>query len=200
MSRLFLDLFSAALLTLCAACGYQQEEVTFSSASARLSGTLYLPSGKGPHPALIFVHGSGSDSREQYRFYGDIFARRGVAVLVYDKRGVGSSTGDWRRSPFSTLIDDTLAGVSFLRGHHAIDGTKVGVWGGSEGAIVAASAASRDPGIAFVVMQSATGVTFAEQNLHQTTLQMRALSLPPGRSGGSRRLSETEARVRSHRT
>jgi dipeptidyl aminopeptidase/acylaminoacyl peptidase len=165
---------------LCSACGYEQEDVSFATGEVTLSGTLYLPSGKGPHPAVVFIHGSGPDSREQYRFYGDLFAKRSIAALIYDKRGVGRSAGDWTRSPFSALVDDVQSAVAFLREHPAIDRARIGAWGGSEGAIVAAWAASRTRDISFVVMQSATGVPFAEQNLHQTLVQMRALNLPPG--------------------
>lgn len=167
----------SALLLLLSACGYGQQEVSFNSTGATLSGTLYTPSGEGPHPAVVFIHGSGPDSREQYRFYGDLLARRGVAALIYDKRGVGSSTGDWMRSPFSALADDASAAVGFLRGHPSIDDARIGMWGGSEGAIIAPLAASRDPHVAFLILQSATGVTFAGQNLHQTELQMRRLGL-----------------------
>lgn len=159
-------------------CSYRQEEVSFRNGDAALAGTLYIPSGKGSHPAVIFVHGSGPDSREQYRFYADLFARRGIAALIYDKRGVGASTGDWRRSPFSALADDALAAVRFLKTHPAIDPQRIGLWGGSEGGVVAPWAASRSPDVAFVIMQSATGVTFARQNLYQTERQMHALNLP----------------------
>jgi pimeloyl-ACP methyl ester carboxylesterase len=68
--------------------------------------------------------------------------------------------------------------VTFLRNRSDIDRSHIGLWGGSEGAVIAPWVASRSADVAFVIMQSATGVTFAEQNLHQTTLQMRELGLP----------------------
>jgi dipeptidyl aminopeptidase/acylaminoacyl peptidase len=176
--RAFLLLLLSATFAFLPACAYKQEEVSFRSADVELSGTLYLPAGKGPHPGIAFLHGSGPDSREQYRFYGELFAKRGIAALVYDKRGVGTSTGDWTRSPFAALADDAASAVAFLRKHEAIDDDRVGLWGGSEGAIVAPWVASRGPGVAFLILQSATGVTFAEQNLHQTEVQMRQLRLP----------------------
>lgn len=152
------------------------EEVRFQNGEVTLAGTLYVPSGTGPHPAVIFIHGSGDDSRETYRYYADILARRGIAGLIYDKRGVAASTGSWRASPFSALADDALAGVNFLMGLSAIDAKRIGVWGGSEGAIIAPWAASRSADVAFVVMQAATGVTFAQQNLYQNELQLRAVT------------------------
>jgi len=154
----------------------RQEEVRFQNGEVTLAGTLYVPSGTDPHPAVIFIHGSGDDSRETYRYYADILARRGIAVLIYDKRGVGASRGSWRASPFSALADDALAGVNFLKGHMAIDATRIGAWGGSEGAIIAPWVATRSADVAFVVMQSATGVTFAQQNLYQNERQLRAVT------------------------
>lgn len=154
----------------------RQEEVRFQNGQVTLAGTLYVPSGSGPHPAVIFIHGSGDDSRETYRYYADILARRGIAVLIYDKRGVGASTGSWRESPFSALADDALAGINFLKAHPAIDAKRIGAWGGSEGAIIAPWVATRSADVAFVVMQSATGVTFAQQNLYQNERQLRAVT------------------------
>lgn len=153
-----------------------QEEVRFQNGEVALAGTLYVPSGTGPYPAVIFIHGSGDDSREPYRYYADILARRGIAALIYDKRGVGASTGSWRASPFSVLADDALVGVNFLKGHRAIDAKRIGAWGGSEGAIIAPWVASRSADVAFVVMQAATGVTFAQQNLYQNERQLRAVT------------------------
>ncbi|HEY9403073.1 MAG TPA: alpha/beta fold hydrolase [Pyrinomonadaceae bacterium] len=169
---------TTTLILVSAGCSYRQQELSFRSGDVTLAGTLYIPSGGGAHPAIIFIHGSGPDSREQYRFFADLFARKGITALVYDKRGVGASAGDWRRSPFSVLADDALAAVQFLKTHPAIDPRRIGLWGGSEGGIIAPWAASRSPDVAFVIMQSATGVSFAQQNLYQTERQMRALNLP----------------------
>jgi dipeptidyl aminopeptidase/acylaminoacyl peptidase len=166
------------LILVSVGCSYRQKELSFQNGDVTLAGTLYIPSGGGTHPAIIFIHGSGPDSREQYRFYADLFTRRGIAALIYDKRGVGASTGDWRRSPFSALADDAFAAIQFLKNHPAIDPRRVSLWGGSEGGIIAPWAASRSSDVAFVIMQSATGVSFAQQNLYQTERQMRALNLP----------------------
>ncbi len=152
------------------------EEVRFQNGEVALAGTLYVPSGTGPHPAVIFIHGSGDASRETYRYYADILARRGIAVLIYDKRGVGASTGSWRASPFSALADDALTGINFLKGHSAIDAKRIGAWGGSEGAVIAPWIASRSADVAFVVMQAVTGVTFAQQNLYQNERHLRAVT------------------------
>lgn len=150
-----------------------QQGVEFQNGDVTLAGTLYTPTSTGPHPAIIFIHGSGDDSRDNYRFYADLMARNGIAALIYDKRGVGASTGSWKQSPFSALADDALAGLRFLRNHRSVDPERVGAWGGSEGAVIAPWIASRSSDVAFVIMQAATGVKFAEQNLYQNEQRIR---------------------------
>lgn len=154
----------------------EREAVRFSNGAVVLVGTLSLPRSGGPHPAVLVLHGSGPDGRQNtyYDFLTRAFLRQGIAVLVYDKRGVGASSGDWGHSPFSALTDDAVAALRFLRRHPGIDSSRVGLWGGSEGAVLAPEVAVRVQGTAFVVMQSATGVPFAEQNLYQTERQVRS--------------------------
>ena len=140
-----------ALITASVGCSYHQEEVTFQNGDVTLAGTLTLPSGNGPHPAVVFIHGSGPDSRENYRFYADLFALEGIATLIYDKRGVGASTGDWRRVHFKDLAEDALAGVRMLKNRSDINPDKIGLWGGSNGGWVAPLAASLSDDVAFVI-------------------------------------------------
>jgi dipeptidyl aminopeptidase/acylaminoacyl peptidase len=86
-----------------------------------------------PHPAVIFVHGSGAADRESNRFYADLFARHGIATLIYDKRGVGASTGDWRYVHLNDLAEDALAGVQLLKCRKDINPNQIGIFGGSQG-------------------------------------------------------------------
>jgi pimeloyl-ACP methyl ester carboxylesterase len=141
----------SALVTVSIGCSYRQEEVTFRNGDVTLAGTLTLPSGNEPHPAVVFIHGSGPDSRENYRFYADLFARQDIATLIYDKRGVGSSTGDWRRVHFRDLAEDALAGVRMLKSRKDINPNKIGLWGGSNGGWVAPLTASLSNDVAFVI-------------------------------------------------
>src|SRR4029077_130072 len=75
---------------------YKTQEVAFQSGAVRLAGTVYSPASAGRHPAVIFAHGSGEVDRTADLFLGDFLARHGIAVLLYDKRGVGKSSGEWR--------------------------------------------------------------------------------------------------------
>ena len=127
-------------------------EVTFSSGTVTLAGTLVLPAGPGPHPAVVLVHGSGDGPREPLRRFADRFAADGLAALVYDKRGSGRSQGSWVRASLDDLAADALAGVRLLRSRPEVDGRRVGAWAISQGGWVLSRAAAVEPeAFAFVV-------------------------------------------------
>src|SRR5262245_34925278 len=87
-----------------AAPAVQEEEVTFRNGPVKLGGTLVRPAGPGPFPAAVFLHGSGPEGRWASRYLANAFARSGIAALVYDKRGVGASTGAWREAGLGELV------------------------------------------------------------------------------------------------
>jgi uncharacterized protein len=144
---------------------YRVSEVRFEGEAGMLAGTVYLPSVPGLHPAVVLVHGSGPDSREPYRNLAAHFARSGVAALVYDKRGLGGSTGDWRTAGFESLADDAIAAVRLLREHADVDPERVGLWGISQGGWILPLAATRAPEIAFIIPVSASGHPPARQEM-----------------------------------
>jgi len=141
----------------------QQEEMSFKNGETTLSGTLVLPPTKGPHPAVVLVHGSGPAVREDYHFIADFFALNGVAALIYDKRGCGSSTGDWRKSGFGDFSGDALAGLELLKNRPDINPRQIGLEGGSQGGWVVGLAASRSTNVAFIISVSGPGITPEEQ-------------------------------------
>ena len=77
-------------------------DVRFSNDDVMLSGTLVLPQSNGPHPGVVFIHGSGPQTREGVKVFADRFVSYGIAGLVYDKRGVGYSTGEFPDDLIST--------------------------------------------------------------------------------------------------
>ena len=120
---------------------------------------MLLPDAKGPHPAIIIVHGGGLHERRYYRVYADLFVRHGVAALVYDKRGSGGSTGDTLRATLVDLASDALAWLRRLQTLHDVKVNQVGVWGFSQGGYVAPICAARSRDVAFVITVSGPGVT-----------------------------------------
>ena len=146
---------------------YDAVDVVFQNPKAgiSLSGTLTIPRGEGPFPAVVLVTGSGAQNRDEeilghkpFLVIADYLARRGIAALRYDDRGVGGSGGDFAAATTFDFADDALAAADFLAGQSRIDAKRVGVVGHSEGAIIAGIAASADPGIAFIVMLAGPGV------------------------------------------
>lgn len=146
---------------------YRAEEVAFENATAkvRLAGTLTLPKGSGPFPAVLLIAGSGPLDRDESLFghkpflvLADHLTRQGIAVLRVDKRGVGKSTGDFNSATTADLASDVEAGLVFLRSRGDIDARKIGLVGHSEGGLIAPLVASRDPTVAFAVLLAAPGV------------------------------------------
>lgn len=145
--------------------GLHEEEVTFANGTVTLSGTLTLPGTAGPYPAIVFVHGSGAEGRWASRFLAIHFARNGIASLIFDKRGVGKSTGDWRTSGFEDLAGDVCAGVAFLRTHPNIDARWIGIHGHSQGGTIAPLIATLCT-VAFVVASAAPGLPMDEVEIY----------------------------------
>lgn len=142
---------------------YNEEEVKFSSGNVTLAGTLTLPLSKGPHPAVVFIHGSDPNTR----FRGGLprfFAQHGIAALSYDKRGAGDSTGDLQTATFDDLAADASAGVRFLRNRQDINAGQVGVWAVSQGGWIAPIVATRTPNVAFMILHAGPAVTPREQS------------------------------------
>ncbi|OLF12830.1 alpha/beta hydrolase [Actinophytocola xinjiangensis] len=126
-----------------------------------LGGTLTLPAGQGPHPAVVFLPGSGRLDRDSNagrvrmclgRPLADALAAHGVASLRYDRRGVGATPGDWRAVGFHTNRADAAAALRALRAHQEIRAETVGVVGHSEGAVHAMWLGAHEPLAAVVLL------------------------------------------------
>ena len=154
----------------------REEAVTFHNGSATLAGTLVLPPLNYPCPGVVLIHGSGDDTRDDYRVFADHFAQHGIASLIYDKRGVGASTGSWRAGTFAELAGDALAGVRLLSQRADIDQQRTGLWGCSEGGWVAPLAASQSAQVRFVVAVSPPGMSPAAQEEYRRKLLIKGSS------------------------
>jgi len=139
--------------------------VKFHNGRVQLSGVLLTPAGRGPFPAVVLVHGAGPATHDEPAFvvHANAFVRRGFAVLAYDKRGCGASSGTLDESDYSDLAADVAAGIRYLRSRPDIDAKRIGLLGRSEGGWVSMLAASHDRSIAFVIMSSGCAVTPAAE-------------------------------------
>ena len=133
-----------------AATTYDRQEVHFANGGVKLAGTAFVPRGPGKHPAAVLVHGSGPEGRWATAYIADALARRGVVALTYDKRGVGTSTGDWRTSTLDELATDARSAVHLLAQRRDVDPARVGIYGHSQGAEIAPAIARDNPEVKWI--------------------------------------------------
>ncbi|HTC21303.1 MAG TPA: alpha/beta hydrolase [bacterium] len=154
---------------------YREEEVTFTNqqAGVTLAGTLTLPRQGGPFPAVLLINGSGEPNRDGYIWphnflvLSDYLTRHGFAVLRYDKRGVGSSSGDFDKATLGDFADDARAGFEYLKNRKEVNPLKVGLIGHSEGSYCAPLVASRSKDVAFIVLTGGIGVGGKSQDFSE---------------------------------
>ena len=134
-------------------------EVRIATDGYELAGTLSLPEGKGPFPALIMVTGSGAQTRDEnvagfalFRHLAEHLIAQGIAVLRYDDRGVGASTGNFSNGSTINNAQDAEACFLFLCKQPGIDPARCGILGHSEGGMVAPLVATRVDAVAFMVL------------------------------------------------
>ena len=146
---------------------YQEVEVAYDDTlqGDRLAGTLTIPSGNGPFPAVLLITGSGPQDRDEslmghkpFLVLSDWLTRKGIVVLRVDDRGVGKSTGDFAAATTADFATDAEAGVAFLKTRTEVDPQKIGLIGHSEGGIIAPMVAARNRDVSFIVMMAGSGV------------------------------------------
>jgi dienelactone hydrolase len=157
---------------------YSGSDVVFRNGGVTLSGSLYIPRGGGLYPAIVMLQGSGPETRwGANRFWADYFGRRGIAALIYDKRGSGKSTGDWKTADFDALAGDALAAVDFLQHQAGIDPKKIGIHGHSQGASIAPLIASKSKSVASVLADAANGVPIWQSEFFSQESYVREIGL-----------------------
>ena len=161
------------------AASEQHEDVRFANGDVRLAGTLISPTIAGRHPAVILVHGSGAENREYILPFARFLVRRGVAVLGYDKRGAGESTGDWKTASFDVLAGDVSAAFEYLKTRRDIDPVQIGLLGVSQAGWVMPLAAVRAKDMAFLISISGAAIPAAETTIDQARNEMTAAGMKP---------------------
>ena len=178
---------------------YSSSEVSFNNDAAKvaLAGTFTVPLGKGPFPAVVLVHGSGALDRDEVVFGHKIFlvladhlSRKGIAVLRYDKRGVGKSSGSFDSATSLDLAGDAEAALRFLRARADVDSRHIGIIGHSEGGLIAPLVASRDPALGFVVLLAGPGVRGELLMVEQLALSSKANGAPDEVVAAERKLNK----------
>lgn len=158
---------------------YRVEDVQLKNGEISLAGTLTLPAGNGPFPAAILITGSGTQNRDEeifgFKIFGviaDHLTRRGIAVLRCDDRGLGSPQAV-RDATSRDFAQDVVAQMQYLLTRDEIASDRIGLFGHSEGAIIA-PLANRDHHYAFMVLMAGTAVNGREVLLEQIARIARA--------------------------
>ena len=189
-------LLSALLvLIMLAGCGaettgtFVESEVSFPTEDSEIAGTLAVPEGSGPFPAVVVLGGSGpwdrngdEDARRvealrqagqsvfgvnsTYKDIAEGLSQAGMVTLRYDKRGVGNSTGEGGDFPEPSLRDLRSA-VTFLRGHPSVDPERIALVGHSLGGLWALMEAAEDPDIAAVCLMATPARPYTEVIIEQ---------------------------------
>jgi alpha-beta hydrolase superfamily lysophospholipase len=156
---------------------YEAIDVEFRS-DVELAGTLYRPRGDDRPPVVVYVHGSGRETRREARHLAQLFARHGIATLAYDKRGAGESSGETYGVGYEGYARDAAAALRFVASRSDLDSTRIFVHGHSEGEWVVPLALVSAPPVAGVILTSGSMMTPAEQVLYETGAQLRRAGYP----------------------
>ena len=143
----------------------EQMKLVSQPGEVSLAGTLSIPDGAGPFPAVVLLSDMGGQDRDarqgNYRLFASMataLARQGIAVLRLDDRGVGQSGGNGTQATTADLVRDAQAALNFLRLRPSLDAARIGLIGHGEGGNVALLAAAQPLPPSFVVAMAASGL------------------------------------------
>jgi alpha-beta hydrolase superfamily lysophospholipase len=165
------------------------EEIHFVSENIRIAGTLLSPNSDGKFPAVLLITGSGQVDRDEnhkkirinsFRIIADFLAKHNIATLRYDKRGVGTSGGNYWETGFHDNASDTLAAIDYLKKHNNIQPDRIFLLGHSEGAFIATKLGGDGVDVAGIILVS--GATKSGEE----TLKWQALQITKGMKGINR--------------
>lgn len=161
---------------------YDEREASYENKldKVKLAGTLTLPRGAGPFPAVLLITGSGAQDRDEallghkpFLVLADYLTRRGIAVLRVDDRGIGGTSKGGPNDTDENYAEDALAGIEFLKQQKEVNAKQIGLIGHSEGGIIAPMVAARSADVAFIVLMAGPGVQGKKLLLMQSDLLLR---------------------------
>ena len=168
---------------------YKQEEVTFNNPTGgnTLAGTLTLPFNGKASKIVVLISGSGPQNRNEeltpynhrpFLVLSDYLTRQGIAVLRYDDRGIGKSTGNFSKATTADFADDAEAAVKYILSRPDLKTMAIGLAGHSEGGMIAPIVASRNPNVKFIVLMAGPGIQIAELYTQQIADGMKLAGVP----------------------
>ena len=165
---------------------YTVTEVTITGEDVSLAGTLTIPEGTSPFPAVVLFTGSGLQDRDEnvmgFRVFGELadhLTRSGIAVLRCDDRGFGGSVGEIDHLTDSVFACDASLMLDYMLAQSDIDPDRIGILGHSEGSTVAFITADWKPeDVAFVVSMAGPSISGYEVLLGQIEMLCRQAGIP----------------------
>ncbi|MEM6328200.1 MAG: alpha/beta hydrolase [Bacteroidota bacterium] len=156
---------------------FRQREFTVVSGRDTLAGALVLPDEPeyrgGPHPVVVLVTGRGYGGRWEMTWIARLYARSGVAAVVWDGRGQGRSTGNAATVTSAQRIADVRAMLDWVGEQPEVDPAQIGLQGNSAGGWIAPIAAQGRDDVAFLITTVGPAEDLADQQGHTTTQLMR---------------------------
>jgi dienelactone hydrolase len=177
---------------------YTEREVALDAPEAgRLAGTLTIPPGKAPFPAVVLISGSGQQDRDEtifghrpFRLLADRLARAGFVVLRTDDRGTGQTTG--ALGTLETDVGDARAAFEWLGQQPEVDRQRIGLLGHSVGGLIAPTIAARTRKVAFIVALAGPGVTGVELIAAQVEALLTASKVP---AAAAKQIADVQRKV-----
>lgn len=144
---------------------YRKIQISFGAFEPEISGTVYMPQGDGPFPAVVLIAGSGQANRSQWTYasWADYYARLGYAAFVYDRRPEFTNLPNGQLMDFYDHGRDLAAAVDKLNSLPGIDPSKIGVSAHSRGTWIAQALNEFVPDLAFMIFISPAISTPGEQ-------------------------------------
>lgn len=180
---------------------YDEEDVAYDNKAAsgvRLAGTLTIPRGAGPFPAVVLITGSGPQNRDEellghrpFLVLSDHLTRHGIEVLRVDDRGIAKSTGDFSKATTEDFATDVMASIEFLKSRKEVNQKQIGLIGHSEGGIIAPMVAAKSTDIAFIVLMAGTSLTGEQIIYLQSALISKAAGATDAQLAKNRKIEES---------
>ena len=170
---------------------YRSEEVVYRSPDQlmQFGGTITIPQGRGPFPAVLLITGSGQQDRDETIFdhkpfavIADALTKDGFVVLRVDDRGNGNTNGNFVNSTTADFANDANVSIDYLKTRPEVNDKKVGLLGHSEGGLIATIIASQRKDVAFIVLLAAPGVPMIDMMAEQNVAILTASGISPATS------------------
>lgn len=150
-----------------------EQQISVRGDAGNLGLSIILPEQTPPVAGVVFVHGSGPETRDASRFAAIRLAESGIASAFYDKRGTGESEGDWQTADFYDLSADVIAVTEVLANTTGLQENQIGLIGTSQGGWIAPLAASMSDALGFLITISGPATTPREEGHWNVVRELR---------------------------